>query len=510
MNVRDQMRQSAIYHKNHPAIIAGDRRLTFGEAWERGIRMANLLISLGLKPGDRVASLEDNTIEAVDFFLGAVIANVVRVPLYARNARASHQHMMAHTDCKVAIVAEKYADQLEGMIQEVPSLEHIVIRNAGYEDWLASFSNVDPNTPVEDDDLYVIRHTGGTTGKAKGVSFTHQAWLDIGFNWFYPMPALQVGDVCMHIAPISHASGYLFVPTWLGGGVNLVVEKYQPAPVVDLMVSERVAYLFVAPTMVLDLLHVPNVESRDWSALKVILIGAAPITEATVLKAHALWGNAICQLYGQTEAVPATITMATDWVRKVPGSNPTRSLGKVHPFCQVEIRDPATKEALPFGTEGEICIRVAGQMPGYWKDPESSAKAIVRGFVHTSDMGYLDENGYLYMYDRKDDMIISGGYNIWPMEIENVLANHPQVIEVVAFGVPHDRFGEAPYVMVKVKDVAAVTAEELIELCAQELGSYKKPSHVQIGTESLPRTPVGKISRKMIRAPFWEGLGRRK
>ncbi len=511
MNIRDMMRRSAIFHKNKIAIISGDRRLTFAEAWERGTRMANLMLSMGLQPGDRVASLEDNTIEAVDFFLGAAIANVVRVPLYARNARASHQHMMEHTGCKAVVVAEKYADQLEGMTQDIPGLEHIIVRTVdGYEDWLASFSAEDPNVPVNSDDLYVIRHTGGTTGKPKGVSFTHQAWLDIGRNWFFPMPPMQVGDVCMHIAPISHASGYMFVPTWLMGGANLVVEKYQPAPVVEMMVREKVGYVFMAPTMVLDLLQVPGMAEMDWSAMKVLLIGAAPITEITVRKAYAVWGNAICQLYGQTEAVPASLTMASDWMADVPGSQPTRSLGKVHPFCEVEIRDPETHEALPFGAEGEICIRVAGQMPGYWQNPESTAKTLIRGFVHTGDVGYMDENGYFYMFDRKDDMILSGGYNIWPTELENVLATHPQVVEVVAFGVPHERFGESPYAIVRVKDVTVVTEHELIEMCAVELGSYKKPIKVEIWTDSLPRTPVGKVSRKLIRAPYWEGTGRTK
>lgn len=511
MNIRDMMRRSAIFHRNQLAIIAGERRLTFGEAWERGTRMANLMLSMGLQPGDRVASLEDNTIEAVDFFLGAAIANLVRVPLYARNARASHAHMMEHTGCKAVVVAEKYADQLEGMTQEIECLDHIIVRTvAGYEDWLASFSAEDPEVPVASEDLYVIRHTGGTTGKPKGVSFTHQAWLDIGRNWFFPMPAVEVGDVCMHIAPISHASGYMFVPTWLMGGANLVVEKYQPGPVVEMMVREKVGYVFMAPTMVLDLLQVPGMAQMDWSAMKVLLIGAAPITETTVLKAHAVWGNAICQLYGQTEAVPASITMAKDWLAKVPGSHPTRSLGKVHPFCEVEIRDPETHEVLPFGSEGEICIRVAGQMTGYWKNPESSAKTLIRGFVHTGDVGYMDENGYFYMFDRKDDMILSGGYNIWPTELENVIAKHPQVLEVVAFGVPHDRFGESPYAIVMVKDVSAVTEHELIELCAVELGSYKKPIKVEIRSESLPRTPVGKVSRKLIRTPYWEGTGRTK
>lgn len=512
MNIRDMMRRSAGMFRDKPAIIAGDSRLTFGEAWERGTRMANLLLSMGLEPGDRVGSLEDNTLQAVDFFLGAAIANLVRVPLYARNSRSSHKSMLENTHCKAVVVDEHYADQLEGMNQEISSLDHIIVRTKeGYEDWLQSFSAEDPEVPADGEDLYVIRHTGGTTGQPKGVSFTHEAWLDIGRNWFFTMPPVAQGDVCMHIAPISHASGYQFVPIWLMGGVNLVVEKYQAAPVVDLMEKEKVGYVFMAPTMVNDVMQVEGVADRDWSALKVLLIGAAPITEVAVRKAYAIWGEALCQLYGQTEAVPATMTMARDWVRDdVPGSTPLRSLGKVHPFCEVEIHDSETLKPLPFGEEGEIAIKVAGQMTGYWKNPEATEKTLIDGWVHTGDVGVLDENGYLYMRDRKDDMILSGGYNIWPTELENVIATHEQVIEVVVIGVPHDRFGESPVALVMVQDPSKITEAEIIELCAKELGSYKKPSAVEIRTESLPRTPVGKVSRKLIRAPYWEGTGRTK
>jgi len=511
MNIRDMMRRSAQFHAHRPAIIAGESRLTFAQAWARGCRMANLLLSMGLKPGDAVASLEDNTLEAVDFFLGAAIANITRVPLYARNARSSHLYMMEHTHCKAVVVAEHYADQLEGMNDELPELEHIIVRqNNQYEDWLASFPDTDPDVAVAPEQNYVIRHTGGTTGKPKGVAFTHRAWLEIGRNWFFTLPPVSPGDVCMHIAPISHASGYMFVPIWLMGGVNLVVEKYQVDTVVSLMEKEQVAYMFVAPTMVNDIMQVAGVDSKDWSHLKCLMIGAAPITEAAVRKAHSIWGDALCQLYGQSEGVPVTMTMASEWVTEVEGSNPLRSLGKVHPFCEVEIRDPETHAVLPYGEEGEICFRNDGQMSGYWENPQASEKTIIRGFIHTGDVGYLDHNGYLYMFDRKDDMILSGGFNIWPTELENVLATHEQVIEVVAFGVPHDRFGESPYAIVMVKDPALVTEQELIDMCANELGSYKKPIKVEIQTTPLPRTPVGKMSRKLIRAPYWEGTGRTK
>ena len=302
----------------------------------------------------------------------------------------------------------------------------------------------------------------------------------------------------------------MFVPIWLMGGTNLVVEKYQANAVVDLMEQEQVAYMFVAPTMVNDIMQVEGVAERDYSSLKVLMIGAAPITEASVRKAHNIWGDALCQLYGQSEGVPITMTMASEWVVDVAGSKPLRSLGKVHPFCEVEIRDPETHATLPYGEEGEICFHNDGQMSGYWENPEASTKTIIRGFIHTGDVGYLDNNGYLYMFDRKDDMILSGGFNIWPTELENVLATHQNVIEVVAFGVPHERFGESPYAIVMVDDPAQVTEQELIDMCAAELGSYKKPIKVEIQTTPLPRTPVGKMSRKLIRAPYWDGTGRTK
>ncbi len=512
MNIRDAMRRAAGFYRDKPAIIAGDSRLTFGEAWERGTRLANALLASGLKPGDTCGSLEDNTVEAVDFFLGCAIAGIIRVPLYARNARTSHQSMLDHTDCKAVVVAEHYADQLEGMENEIDTLDQVIVRSAeNYEAWLLEFSNEDPNPEIDDNDIYVIRHTGGTTGQPKGVSFTHKAWLDIGRNWFYTMPPVDDTDVCMHIAPISHASGYQFVPVWLSGGCNLVVEKYAAAPVVDQMVADKVSYVFMAPTMVGDIMNVPGVADKDWSNMKVLLIGAAPITVANVKKAHAIWGDSICSLYGQSEGVPVTISMAKDWVRDdIPGSDPMRSVGRVHPFCDVRIVDPETHELKEMGDEGEICFKNDGQLTGYWRNEESSNKTIFDGWVHTGDIGYLDVNGYLYMCDRKDDMILSGGYNIWPTELENVIATHPGVQEVVVIGVPNDRFGESPYALIMEKEEGAVNKQDIMDMCANELGSYKKPSDVEIGLNPLPRTPVGKVSRKMIRAPYWEGLGRLK
>jgi acyl-CoA synthetase (AMP-forming)/AMP-acid ligase II len=177
--------------------------------------------------------LEDNTLESADFFLGTAIANLVRVPLYPRNAPESHVHMLAHTGCRAVVVAEKYAAEIDAVRGELPDLEHVLVRDSGYESWLARQSAVDPDPAIDPEDYFIIRHTGGTTGKSNGVAYTHRAWLAAGRDWFYLYPPVEPGDSCLHLAPISHGSGYLFTPIWLGGGRNVMAEKFDAASLPD-------------------------------------------------------------------------------------------------------------------------------------------------------------------------------------------------------------------------------------------------------------------------------------
>lgn len=509
MDVRSLMRRSATYHRGRTAVIQGEHRFTFGEAWQRGLRMANALLALGLEPGDRVGVLEDNTFESVDFFCGTAAANLVRVPLYPRNRRESHIHMLAHTGCRAVVVSESHAADLDGIAADVPSLEHVIVREGGYEEWLAAHPDADPDPPVEPGDWFIIRHTGGTTGRAKGVGYTHKSWLDAGRDWFYNLPPVELGDVCQHAAPISHGSGYLFLPVWLAGATNLLVPKFEPAEVIATMAREQVTYGFLVPAMINAIVRHPTIGDHDWSHLKCIQTGAAPIADDTALLAHEIFGDCLFQGYGQTEAVPITMMGPKEWFGTVEGSNPLRSAGRPLPFGDIDIVDPDTAESLPLGEEGEIAIRCDGQMTGFWNDPETTAERMRDGWVLTGDIGRIDHNGYLYVLDRKDDMIISGGFNIWPAELENVLTDHPDVVEAGVFGVPSERWGESPYAVVTVTDGAGVTEAELIDLCADRLGSYKKPVAVELTTDELPKSPVGKLARKVLREPHWEGHDRR-
>ncbi len=509
MNVTDLMRRTVGFHRNRVCTIHGERRITFGEQWERACRLANAVIAAGLRPGDRIGVLEANCIEAADFFLGAAIANLVRVPLYPRNAREAHVHMLGHTDCRAVIVSGDLRQELEGVRDELPSLEHVIIRDEGYENWLAASDPGDPMLNIDGDDNYIIRHTGGTTGPSKGVAYTHQRWLNAGRDWTYGFPPIEPGDKCLHVGPIAHGSGYLYVPVFLNGGCNVLLGHFEPAQTLDLMEREQIAYMFAVPTMLNAMVRVPGAASRDWSKLKVLQIAAAPIATDTATRGREVFGNVLHQLYGQTEALPLAAMGPNQWFSAPDGSEPLRAAGLPLPFAELKILDPDTHEAMPLGEDGEIAGRCDGQMLGFWNNPEGTAERMHEGMVLTGDIGRLDANGYLYVVDRKGDMIVSGGFNIYPAELENVLTDHPAVIEAAVFGIPSDRWGETPCAHVCVDGSTAVDAAELIALCAERLGSYKKPGHVVVSTDPLPKSPVGKILRKVLREPYWTGHDRR-
>jgi acyl-CoA synthetase (AMP-forming)/AMP-acid ligase II len=394
------------------------------------------------------------------------------------------------------------------MVERVPSLERIVVRDAGYEQWLARFSDADPDVPVRAEDLYAIRHTGGTSGWAKGVPFTHRSWIDMSIQVYFHMPPVRAGDRYLHVAPISHGSGFHFLPIWASGGSNVMMRGFDPEAVVQTIERERIAYVFFVPTMLAAIVNLPGVEKYDLSSLRAVVIAGAPTSEATLLRAHEVFGDALFHGYGQTEVNYVTMMTAPEWFSSVPGSNPLGSVGRALPMAQIEIIDDAGT-ALPVGQVGEIALKTPSQLAEFWEAPEVTAERIVDGWVRTNDVGYIDANGYLYITDRKDDMIISGGFNIWPRELERVIERLPGVLEVTVFGVPHERWGESPLAVCRIETAAAVTSEQVIEACSSELGSYKKPSAVVFHADPLPRTPVGKIDRKSLREPYWAGHDRR-
>lgn len=508
MDVTSLMRKSAGIFKNRTAVVHGERRLTYGEAWDRSVRIANGLLALDLNPGDRIAVLEDNCIESSDIFQGAAIANLVRVPLYARDSIEAHLHMAGHTDCRAIIASDKYRLAAEEAARQLPKVEHVLIRDGGYEGWLAAQSAEDPMIPVDENDLYAIRHTGGTTGKPKGIAYSHKAWVSACRDWFYIFPQVNPGDPCLHVGPISHGSGYQYMPVWLAGGCNVMVDHFEVNDTMRILEEERIAFALLVPQMLAAITRHPDAAGRNFSHLKCILTGTGPIQDTTILASRELFGDILYQGYGQTELLVIAFMGPQQWFAKPEGSTPLRACGMISPFTDVQIWDE-DGTPLPLGGEGEIVAKGDSQMTGFWNNPEATAERIVDGWIKTGDIGRIDSNGYLYLLDRSDDKIVSGGYNIFPSELENVIAFHEDVLEVAVVGIPHPKWGETPLAICSVKPDAKVTEQEIVNLVVKELGSYKKPGRVELRNEPLPRTAVGKVRRKALREPFWEGHDRR-
>ncbi|CAN5690204.1 class I adenylate-forming enzyme family protein [soil metagenome] len=505
INVRDAMRRSAQWHKNQRAIVSEGRELTFGEAWTRGARLANAFSSLGLKPQDRIAVLEENCIAAADFVLGCTIGNYVRVPLYKKNAPEAHAHMIRNTGAKALVIDRKFLYEIEGLSRLVPELEHIIIRDDGYESWLSSFVDTDPNPEIGIDDWYIIRHSGGTTGLPKGMGMTHARWMAMNRDWTYRMPVIESGDACIHVAPISHGSGFFFVPIWIQGAYNVLEPGFNAQRALDLF-TEHGGFMFAVPTIVSDLLANAKVTAGGYPKVKCILVGGSPMLPQTAHRAYEAFGNAMFQMYGQTEATPLAWMSAKEWMEKCEGSEPLLAAGKIMPWARVEVRG-ADNQTLPDGEIGEIAVQVDGQITEIWQQPELSSERIIDGWVLTGDVGRIDQNGYLYLSDRKDDLIISGGMNIWPAELEMVIGDLPQVREVIVVRAPHERFGETPAAVVVLHEGQTLDAQVVIDACANRLGKLKRPTIVKMQTEPLPRTPVGKIRRNQVRDGFWQGTG---
>lgn len=502
MDVPSLMRQAMMFNRDRTAIITESESLTFAQMWDRGVRLANGLRELGVQPGDRVAGLEDNNLGAAELFLGAAIAGAVRVPLYVRNSEAAHQHMVEHTGTKVLLTDAAHADSVLDLRSRVPSLNHIVVRDSGYEKWLADQSSVDPMVEVDSDAWYIIRHSAGTTGHPKGVGYTQHDWLVNCRNWFYRLPNLRWGSVVGHAGPISHASGYLFLPAWLHGSANLLFGAFDTTKVLDMMQRHQVTHMFAPPSMVQMLAADVSARDRELPELECILVGGAPITDATATAGRAVFGDVLYQVFGQTEAVPLTVMTPAEWFGDFPGSAPMRSAGRVLPFARIEARDE-NGVALPLGEVGELYAKVESQMRGFWDDEELTESRLVDGWVRTRDIGSIDDNGFVYILDRADDMIVSGGFNIWPAELETVINDHPDVIEVAAFAIPHEKWGETPMAVCYVEPDATATEADVVELVRDRLGSYKKPTKIEFTTKPLPKNVVGKLLRKTLREPYW-------
>jgi acyl-CoA synthetase (AMP-forming)/AMP-acid ligase II len=508
------IRRQGSQRPGQTAFVCGSRTVTFGDLDTRSSRMANGLRSEGIGPQDRVAFLDKNSPEFFEVLFGAAKLNAVTVAVNWRLAPREAAYIVNDAEATVLVVGEELLPLAEAMEPELTTVKKVVVvgrhpRHESYEAWLARQEGTDPNESGATDDVALQLYSSGTTGLPKGVMLTHDSCL-FSFAQLHDTLGFSQGSVSLVAMPLFHVVGACWALVGLRYGVTAVLERdVDPARLVRVIGERRVSHAVVVPAVLQFMLTVPGVDEADFSSLERVVYGGSPISEAVLTRALRVFGQTLVQGYGMTETGGAVSLLGCeDHDPGGPLAHRLRSAGKPMPRCAVRIVDPDTLADRPTGTVGEILVRTRQNMKGYWKLADATAATLLPGgWLRTGDAGYLDEDGFLYIHDRVKDMIISGGENVYPAEIESVLMEHPAVADAAVIGVPSNRWGETPKAFIVKAPGAEVNAGEIIDFARRNLAAYKCPTSIE-WRESLPRNPTGKLLKKELRAPYWAGKDR--
>ncbi len=502
-------------HPDGVYLQADDYSCTYREARLRTCCIANRLLEKGLGQGVQGAVLAPNDPVAWLATLGIWRAGMAWVPLNPRGTADSFLDALNRFRCEVLFFhgafAEVVAELREKMdhVRELVCLDRDLAFAPGLETWLAGAFEDDPGLTIDLGQVCMIQSTGGTTGRPKGVMLTHRNLLVFAAQYMLGTPYLDGAPVNLAAAPMTHAAGVLSLATAARGGRLVIMTRPDPALLPKMIEEHHVTELFLPPTVIYRLLEMPDLASHDLSSLRYFVYGAAPMSTEKLRRAIEVFGPVMTQFYGQSEA-PATISYLSPAEHLVDGrpaeDRRLSSCGRPMPLVQVAILDEEGRPVVRDET-GEICVRGDLVMKGYYADPEQTAATIIDGWLHTGDVGRIDPEGYLHITDRKKDMIISGGFNVFPSEIEQVIWSHPVVQDCAVIGVPDDQWGEAVKAVVECKPGQSVAEQELLALCKERLGSVKTPKSVDF-VEELPRSAAGKVLKRDLRDRYWEGRER--
>jgi len=517
MNIRDYLNKAAIYFPDQEVLVHKETRLTTRQLLERIYRVSNALLSLGLEKGDRVAVLLQNCHQCVECFYGIHSAGLVMVPMNARNSAREHLYMLENAEAKAILMGAEFIDAIRSILPEAKTVSRALCVTGeaqedmlSYEEMIRKASPEEPSVEIREDDIISIRYTSGTTGTPKGVIHDHRSSVVTLYNPLMDGFPIEPGDTVALMGPVTHASGSMILPHIVRGGKVIILSGFDPKGILDLIETERVSTLYLVPTMIVMILAQPDLREYDLSSLKTIRYGASPIAPDVLKRAIEVFGDVFVQGYGLTEgSMPLTLLTKEDHIMDGTEERLRRlgSIGREVTVAKVKIMDEHGN-FLPPGEIGEIVVQSDQLMKGYWKNPDATAEALRGGWLHTRDMGYMDEAGYIYLVDRKDDMIVSGGFNVYPKEVEDVLYMYPAVLEAAVFGVPDEKWGEGVRAAVSLKEGMDATEEQIIQHCRKHLAGYKKPLKVDF-LQELPKSLYGKILRRKLREPHWKGRGRK-
>ena len=519
MRLHDYLDYRAREHADQEFAIDGDRRMTYREAATEVNRLANALIEVGLQVGDRIAILSKNSIEYAITYFAASKAGVVPVPLNYRLAAAEWAYIINDAGAKLLIAHDEYVSAIDALRSELKTVQRFVsLEVRGMEGWdnLREMLAKQPAEPparaieiTEDHDVYQM-YTSGTTGHPKGAVITHSA-LAAQMTQVTMVIPLESGMRGLIAVPMYHAAGAItsFVTIYWGGSLYIQAD-FNPVEVVRVLDEERVGFTTLVPAMIQAILvFVPDAGKRAYKDLRQITYGASPIAEETLRRAMDVFKCDFAQAYGMTETTAVLTYLFPDDHRRAVKEQPDLLLSAGRPVVGTTIRivDEDDKP-VPNGDIGEVIARGPQLMRGYWNLPDESGEALRGGWMHTGDAGTMDGDGYIYIQDRVKDMIVSGGENVYPRVVEDVLFQHPAVGDAAVIGVPHEQWGETVKAIIVLKEGQTATEEEIIEFSRGRLGGFERPRSVDFVNE-LPRNPSGKVLKRELREPYWAGHKRR-
>ena len=471
--------------------------------------MQKVFMGLGAEPGTRVALLTANRAETWCAGVAAQLCRFAITWLHPLGSREDQIDQIEDSGAEILLIdAAAFLQRGGELATQARGLRHVfTVGKADYGlDLLVALDKAGSATPqdfAQIDDVAVLNYTGGTTGKSKGALRRHRE--NAGFaNAILADFEIPMDPRYLTVAPISHVAGTKVLPALMRGGTIHMLKGFDPEAVLQTIAREKINFTLFVPTMIYVLLDHPALAKTDLSSLDLVLYGASPMSPTRLVEGIERIGPVFSQLYGQTECYPVSVLRKADHDPKQPEL--FLSCGFPVAACDTRILDDNDQEVAD-GEAGEICVRAPHVMKEYWKRPEQTAETLKSGWLHTGDIAKRDDRGYMYILDRKKDMIVSGGFNIFPREVEDVLSTHSGVAMVAVVGVPDDKWGEAVTAVVVAKQGAAPSERELIELVKARKGSAHAPKRIEFVAE-LPVTGVGKVDKKVLRARYWEGRGR--
>jgi acyl-CoA synthetase (AMP-forming)/AMP-acid ligase II len=509
-DLSELIRYHAAVRPERIAMTFEGRETTFGQLDRRSSRVANGLLATCSTPQARIAVLDKNSDQFFELWFGAAKVRDVLVPVNWRLAPPEIAYIMNDAEIEMLFVGEEFVETIEQLLPALRTVKQVIALAGGHSDWEGYTSwrdrqaSTDPCLATPGDDVTIQLYTSGTTGPPKGAQL-HQdavmAWLAAARQWF-PCTAEHVNLVSM---PQFHTIGsVLGLISHFVGGRAVIARQANPTEILQLIPAERVTHAIFVPAVLLFLLQAPGCRETDFSSLRHIVYAASPIPLGLLRDAVETFDCSFGQIYGLTEAGVLTALLPED--HDPAGNSRMRSCGRPISNVQVKVVGHDGIE-LPCGEVGEIVARTPQPMKGYWHLPEATAGLVRGGWMYTGDAGYFDEDGYLYIHDRVKDMVVSGGENVYPAEVESAMFGHPAVADVAVIGVPDERWGEAVKAVVVRKDGVDVTQSELIAYARERIAHYKAPKSVDF-VDALPRNPSGKILKRVLRAPYWEGFDR--